>query len=44
LLNYPPITMESRRDLSSGDSKVPHNALHDARAIAEQDIGNDYES
>jgi len=43
-LNYPPITMESRRDLSSGDSKVPHNALHDARAIAEQDIGNDYES
>lgn len=35
-LNYPPLTMESRRDLSSGDSKVPHNALYDARAIADQ--------
>jgi len=37
-LNYPPLTMECRRDLSSKDSKVPHNALHDARAIADQDM------
>lgn len=32
-LNYPPIVMECRSDLSSADSAVPHNALHDARAI-----------
>lgn len=37
-LNYPPLTMESRRDLSSANSQVPHNALYDARAIAEQDL------
>jgi hypothetical protein len=42
-LNYPPITMEMRRDLSSADSKVPHNALHDARAIADQDLSKIYE-
>lgn len=35
-LNYPALTMECRRDLSSKDSKVPHNALHDARAIADE--------
>jgi hypothetical protein len=42
-LNYPPITMEMRRDLSSKDSKVPHNALHDARAIADDDLSKVYE-
>jgi hypothetical protein len=42
-LNYPPITMEMRRDLSSKDSKVPHNALHDARAIADDDLSNLYD-
>lgn len=35
-LNYPPLTMECRRDLSSADSEVPHNALYDARAIFKQ--------
>jgi len=35
-LNYPPLTMECRRDLSSGNSLIPHNALEDARAIADQ--------
>jgi len=42
-LNYPPITMEMRRDLSSKGSKVPHNALHDARAIADDDLSKVYE-
>ena len=41
-LNHPLITMEIRRDLSSDDSKVPHNALHDARAIADQDLSNNF--
>ena len=41
-LNHPPITMEIRRDLSSKDSKVPHNALYDARAIADEDLSKDY--
>lgn len=43
-LNFPPIVMEIRRDLSSADSKVPHNALHDARAIADQDLSKVYEN
>ena len=34
-MNHPPITFVLDRKLSSGDSKVPHNALHDARAIAD---------
>ena len=38
-LNFPTIVMEMRRDLSSDNSAVPHNALHDARAIAQQDKG-----
>lgn len=42
-LNHPRITMEIRQDLSSVDSKVPHNALHDARAIADQDMSNTYD-
>lgn len=41
-LNHPPITMEIRQDLSSKDSKVPHNALHDARAIADEDLSKNY--
>lgn len=32
-LNTPPLTLTLDRTLSSADSKVPHNALHDARAI-----------
>lgn len=32
-LDTPPLTMEVRRDLHSGNSMVPHNALSDARAI-----------
>lgn len=31
----PPLTMEVRRDLDA-ESAVPHNALHDARAIRDQ--------
>jgi hypothetical protein len=42
-LNYPQITMTMRRDLSSAGSKVPHNALHDARAIADEDLSKAYE-
>lgn len=37
-MNHPPITFVLDRTLSSEDSKVPHNALHDARAIADADI------
>lgn len=32
-INTPPLTMEVRRDLDSGRSAAPHNALADARAI-----------
>lgn len=32
-LDTPPLTMEVRRDLDSGQSAVPHNALEDAKAI-----------
>lgn len=42
-LNHPPITMTIRQDLSSKDSKVPHNALHDARAIADEDLSKAYD-
>jgi len=42
-LNYPDITMTMRRDLSSDNSKVPHNALHDARAIADEDMSRAYD-
>ena len=34
-INNPPISFILDRNLSSGKSKVPHNALHDAIAIAE---------
>jgi hypothetical protein len=40
-LNHPPITMEIRRDLSSAQSKVPHNALWDAIAIMVSDVEKD---
>jgi hypothetical protein len=40
-LNTPRLTMEVRRDLH-GDSKIPHNALEDARAIAEDAITKGY--
>jgi hypothetical protein len=36
------LTMECRRDLSDKDIKVPHNALHDARAIADQDMSSKF--
>lgn len=32
-----PFTMELRRDLSSDKSAMPHNALHDARALRDAD-------
>ena len=35
---HPPITFVLDRTLSSEDSKVPHNALYDARAIADNDL------
>lgn len=34
--NHPPISFILDRRLSSGNSEVPHNALHDARAIKKQ--------
>lgn len=37
-LNTPPITMEIRRDLSSAESAIPHNALADAIAIKEMHL------
>jgi len=37
-INHPPINFVLDRMLSSADSKVPHNALHDARAIADQHL------
>ena len=37
-LNHPPISFILDRTLSSNDSKVPHNALHDARAIADMHL------
>jgi hypothetical protein len=42
-LNHPPITMSIRQDLSSSESKLPHNALYDARAIADEDLSKNYE-
>lgn len=41
-LNIPPVSMEIRQDLGSENSKVPHNALHDARAIADDDLSRLY--
>ena len=34
-ISHPPISFILDRNLSSGHSKVPHNALYDARAIAD---------
>jgi len=34
-IDYPLISMEINRNINSVQSKVPHNALHDARAILE---------
>lgn len=36
-LNTPNLTFEIRRDLHSEGSRIPHNALHDAWAIASMD-------
>jgi len=41
-MNHPPISFELDRTLSSEDSKVPHNALHDARAIADNDLSQQW--
>ena len=43
-INHPPITFILDRELSSADSRLPHNALHDARAIADQHMGRDFGS
>jgi hypothetical protein len=40
-LNTPLLTMEVRRDLH-GDSRLPHNALEDARGIAEAALTKEY--
>lgn len=37
-LNTPPLTMEVRRDLDA-ESRIPHNALEDARAIRAKHMG-----
>ena len=37
-MNHPPISFVLDRTLSSEDSKVPHNALYDARAIADNHL------
>ena len=42
-ISHPPIEFVLDRTLSSEFSAVPHNALHDARAIAHQHIGKDNE-
>ena len=42
-LNHPPITMSIQQDLSSSESKLPHNALYDARAIADEDLSKAYD-
>lgn len=42
-ISHPPIEFVLDRTLSSGESRVPHNALHDARAIADQHMSKDYE-
>ena len=38
MMNIPSFTCEVRRDLSTKNSKILHNALSDARAIYEADI------
>ena len=40
MMNIPNFTCEVRRDLSTKDSKIPHNALADARALMEADIAS----
>lgn len=42
-INHPPISFVLDRNLSSEASAVPHNALHDARAIAAQHQGSNNE-
>lgn len=41
MMGIPPITFELKR--LKTDSKVPHNALADARALMEADLGSKYE-
>jgi len=38
MMNIPSFTCEVRRDLSTANSKLLHNALEDARALLEADI------
>lgn len=38
MMNIPSFTCEIRRDLSTKNSKILHNALEDARALYESDI------
>lgn len=41
---HPPIKFVLDKTLTSEDSKVPHNALHDARSIADSDITKSIET
>jgi len=41
-ISHPPISFILDRNLSSGHSKVPHNALYDARAIADMYLSKEY--
>lgn len=41
-IESPPFTMECCSDLSSDNSELPHNALHDARAIAAEYLSRIY--
>lgn len=41
-LNTPPLTLEIRRDLDGIPSDLPHNALHDARALMASHLELEY--
>jgi hypothetical protein len=41
-ISHPPMGFILDRNLSSGHSKVPHNALYDARAIADMYLSKEY--
>lgn len=42
MMNIPSFTCEIRRDLSTKNSAIPHNALEDARALMEADMQAKY--
>jgi hypothetical protein len=43
MMNIPSFTCSVRRDLNTKDSKIPHNALSDARALMEADTESQLE-